>query len=329
MTTRMETTTQTTVKSLKTNNLLLKQAKQPQNTTVWNRDLLHVRLLLGGASQLLLLLQLLQTLLVRGGLLAGVLQSSLLFSHASALVAQSAVRHQTLDLRSLVSLVTVVLELAANHELSHVVLLRQTEQLADVARSLRTQAAGSRGRLVRQSGDLLLALLHDHQVQHADIRTHDAPTHRLSLALALPFTATHQHYVTTRSVARHAVRQQQAHTVVAQHTLLHRETLLVVSSSDASHSQPHDQTLPEDVALELVAQAIALHFLGDSLVHESTATPSRPIRRVLQLVLIIDVERLLRTQSGIADVQLGRHETRVEATRGIVVARTYLHIPLE
>ena len=288
-----------------------------------------MRLLLGGASQLLLLLQLLQTLLVRGGLLAGVLQSSLLFSHASALVAQSAVRHQTLDLRSLVSLVTVVLELAANHELSHVVLLRQTEQLADVARSLRTQAAGSRGCLVRQSGDLLLALLHDHQVQHADIRTHDAPTHRLSLALALPFTATHQHYVTTRSVARHAVRQQQAHTVVAQHTLLHRETLLVVSSSDASHSQPHDQTLPEDVALELVAQAIALHFLGDSLVHESTATPSRPIRRVLQLVLIIDVERLLRTQSGIADVQLGRHETRVEATRGIVVARTYLHIPLE
>lgn len=288
-----------------------------------------MRLLLGGASQLLLLLQLLQTLLVRGGLLAGVLQSSLLFSHASALVAQSAVRHQTLDLRSLVSLVTVVLELAANHELSHVVLLRQTEQLADVARSLRTQAAGSRGCLVRQSGDLLLALLHDHQVQHADIRTHDAPTHRLSLALALPFTATHQHYVTTRSVARHAVRQQQAHTVVAQHTLLHRETLLVVSSSDASHSQPHDQTLPEDVALELVAQAIALHFLGDSLVHESTATSSRPIRRVLQLVLIIDVERLLRTQSGIADVQLGRHETRVEATRGIVVARTYLHIPLE
>ena len=266
-----------------------------------------MRLLLGGASQLLLLLQLLQTLLVRGGLLAGVLQSSLLFSHASALVAQSAVRHQTLDLRSLVSLVTVVLELAANHELSHVVLLRQTEQLADVARSLRTQAAGSRGRLVRQSGDLLLALLHDHQVQHADIRTHDAPTHRLSLALALPFTATHQHYVTTRSVARHAVRQQQAHTVVAQHTLLHRETLLVVSSSDASHSQPHDQTLPEDVALELVAQAIALHFLGDSLVHESTATPSRPIRRVLQLVLIIDVERLLRTQSGIANIKLGQN----------------------
>ena len=131
----------------------------------------------------------------------------------------------------------------------------------------------------------------------------------------------HQHYVTTRSVARHAVRQQQAHTVVAQHTLLHRETLLVVSSSDASHSQPHAQTLPEDVALELVAQAVALHFLGDSLVHERTATPSRPIPRVLQLVLVIDVERLLRTQSGIANVQL---DTRLALTSKPPNAESFL-----
>ena len=286
-------------------------------------------LLLGGASQLLLLLQLLQTLLVRGSLLAGVLQSSLLRSQTSALVAQGAVRHQTLDLRSLVSLVSVVLELAANHEPSHVVLLRQPEQLADVARSLRTQAAGSRGCLVRQAGDLLLALLHDHQVQHADVRTHDAPAHGLSLALTLPLTSTPLHYVTTSSVARHAVRQQEAHTVVAQHTLLHREALLVVSSSDAGHSHPHAQTLPEDVALELVAEAVALHFLGDSLVHESTATRSPPVRSVLQLVLIVDIEGLLRTQSGIADVQLGRSETRLAVHRGVVVSSTYLHISLQ
>ena len=240
-------------------------------TVVLNNRLLHVGLLLGGAGDLLLLLQLLQTLLVGGGLLAGVLQRSLLLRQARALVAQGAVGHQALDAGSLVSLVAVVLELAADHELAHVVLLRQTEQLADVVLSLRAQAAGSRRSLVRQSGDLLLALLHDHQVQHADVRTHDAPAHRLSLALALALKIKRQHYVTTRSVARHAVRQQQAHTVVAQHTLLHRETLLVVSSSDASHSQPRAQTLPEDVALELVAEAVTLHFLGDSLVHKDTA----------------------------------------------------------
>ena len=196
--------------------------------------LLHVRLLLGGAGNLLLLLQLLQTLLVRGGLLAGVLQRRLLLRQARALVAQGAVRHQALDAGSLVSLVAVVLELAADHELAHVVLLRQTEQLADVARSLGTQAAGLRGRLVRQTRNLLLALLHDHQVQHADVRTHDAATHRLSLALTLDMIGKGEDHIATSSVARHAVSEQKAHTVVAQHTLLHGETLLVVSSRDAN-----------------------------------------------------------------------------------------------
>jgi len=142
-------------------------------------------LLLGGTGDLLLLLQLLQALLVGSSLLAGVLERGLLLRQTLALVAQRAVGHQALDAGCLVSLVSVVLELAADHELAHVVLLRQTEQLADVARSLGTQAAGLRGRLVRQTGDLLLALLHDHQVQHADVRTHDAATHRLSLALTL------------------------------------------------------------------------------------------------------------------------------------------------
>ena len=203
-------------------------------TVVLNNRLLHVGLLLGGAGDLLLLLQLLQTLLVGGGLLAGVLQRSLLLRQARALVAQGAVGHQALDAGSLVSLVTVVLELAADHELAHVVLLRQTEQLADVVRSLRAQAAGSRRRLVRQTRNLLLALLHDHQVQHADVRTHDAAAHGLSLALTLTVIRRKRDNIATRSVARHAVSEQKAHTVVAQHTLLHGEALLVVSSRDAS-----------------------------------------------------------------------------------------------
>ena len=213
---------------------LLKKPEQPQNTTVWRSNLLHVGLLLGGAGDLLLLLQLLQTLLVGGGLLAGVLQRSLLLRQARALVAQGAVGHQALDAGRLVSLVPVVLELAADHELAHVVLLRQTEQLADVVRSLRAQAAGSRRRLVRQTRNLLLALLHDHQVQHADVRAHDAAAHRLSLALTLTVIRRKGDNIATRSVARHAVSEQKAHTVVAQHTLLHGEALLVVSSRDAS-----------------------------------------------------------------------------------------------
>ena len=45
-------------------------------------------------------------------------------------------------------------------------------------------------------------------------------------------------YITTSSVARHAVREEEAHTVVAENTLLHGETLLIVSSSNATTSTP-------------------------------------------------------------------------------------------
>ena len=190
--------------------------------------LLRLHGLLVETSGLLLLVHLLHTLLVLGSSLASLLHRRLLLRQTSTLVAQSTVGHQTLDLGSLVVLVSVVLEHTAHHELAHVVLLRQTEQLADVACSLRTQTTGLRGRLVRQTRNLLLALLHDHQVQHANVRTHDAAAHRLSLSLSSAASA----------VARTAVRQQKAHTVIAQNTLLHGEALLVVSSRNATSTNP-------------------------------------------------------------------------------------------
>ena len=142
---------------------------------------------LGGASSLLLLVQLLNQLLVCGSLHASSLHGRLLLRQQRTLVAQGAVSHQTLDLGGLISLVAVVLEHAADHELANVVLLRQTEQLADVRSSLRSQTSGLRGGLVGESGDLLLTLLHDHQVQHTDVGTNDATSHRLSLSLTLQF----------------------------------------------------------------------------------------------------------------------------------------------
>ena len=191
--------------------------------------------LVSGASFLLLLLQLLQTLLVGGCLLARVLKGCLYRTLVRTLMAKTKMSHQTLDLRSLVSLVSVVLELTTHHELADIVLRRQTEQLADLRSPLRTQTTRLCRGFVSQTGDVLLALLHDHQVQHADVRTNDAPTHRLSLTLALLITrATHTH-ITTSSVARHTIRQQKTHTVVAKNTLHHRETLLVVSSSNAEN----------------------------------------------------------------------------------------------
>ena len=141
--------------------------------------------LAGGACLLLLLLQLLHALLVRSSLLTRVLASQLDRALIGTLMAETQMGDQTLNLGSLVALVAVVLELAAHHELADVVLLAQTEQLADVARTLRTQTAGLRRGLVGQTRNLVLALLHDHQVQHADVGTHDAATHGLALTLTL------------------------------------------------------------------------------------------------------------------------------------------------
>ena len=203
---------------------------------------------LGDASVLSLLVQLLDALLVGSSLHASLLHGSLLLSNAGLLVAQHAVSDQTLDLGSLIALVAVVLEGAAHHEVTHVVLLGQTEQLADVASSLGSKAAGLGGGLVGESGDLLLALLHDHEVQHADISTHNASSHGLSLSLTLHMNFGMQNnrrdrlsnqkastYITASSIAGASVGEQQAHTVVAQDTLLHGESLLIVSSSNATN----------------------------------------------------------------------------------------------
>ena len=59
--------------------------------------------------------------------------------------------------------------------------------------------------------------------------------------------------------------------MVAENTLLHGETLLIVSSSDARKSHTLQKTIPEDVALEFFTKAITFNFLGDSLIHENTA----------------------------------------------------------
>lgn len=139
-------------------------------------------MLLGGTS---LLLKLFKTLLVFSSFLAGVFKRSLLLSKTSTLVAESSVGDKTLDLGSLISLVTVVFELAANNELGDVVLLGETEELADVGSSLGSKTAGNGSSLVGQSGNILLTLLDNHQVEDADISTNNAATDRLALAFTL------------------------------------------------------------------------------------------------------------------------------------------------
>ncbi|KAG7225851.1 hypothetical protein INR49_014372, partial [Caranx melampygus] len=59
--------------------------------------------------------------------------------------------------------------------------------------------------------------------QNAEVGINDATTHRLAFALACP----------AGTVAGVSLAEQQAHTAMGQHTLLHGEALLVVASADA------------------------------------------------------------------------------------------------
>eukprot|EP00968_Pinguiococcus_pyrenoidosus_P025143 scaffold5532_cov263-Pinguiococcus_pyrenoidosus.AAC.7 len=173
-------------------------------------------------------------LLVLGKLCLLALVVALLEHRQAALVVQALRRDQPLDLGRLVRvLARLGLELATDDKLAHVVLLGQVEELADVVRPLRPEAAGHL--VVGEVGDVLRALLDDHQVEHREVAAHDAAAHGLALALAGPALA----------VAGVALGQQQANPVVGKHALLHGEALLVVAAGDA-----------EDVALKLVPQLI-------------------------------------------------------------------------
>lgn len=140
--------------------------------------------------------------------------------------------------------------------------------------------------------ELGIALLDDGEGEHGQVHANDAAADRLSLALA----------GSSRSVARVAVGEEEADTGWVHNTLLHcchcqlscppsimlnsamrtREALLVVAARDL-----------EDVALELVAQAVALDFLAHSAVQEDA-----------QLAFIVDLDQLLRAIRRVGDVEL-------------------------
>uniref|UniRef100_A0A4W6C1N9 Uncharacterized protein n=1 Tax=Lates calcarifer TaxID=8187 RepID=A0A4W6C1N9_LATCA len=92
-----------------------------------------------------------------------------------------------------------------------------------------------------------VTFLDDDQVENAEVGVNDATTDRLALALAGP----------AGTVAGVTLAEQQAHTAVGQHTLLHGEALLVVASADAAY-------------LPLISQRVSSHLSGHTLLIEST-----------------------------------------------------------
>lgn len=137
--------------------------------------------------------------------------------------------------------------LSSNNVLPDIIFLGQVEELPDLGRPLGPETL--RQHVIGQTRDLVFTLLDDDERKNRNIRANDAATDGLALAFA----------GTTGAVTRVAVRKEEANTVGDKNTLLHGETLLVVTASDT-----------EDIALPLVTERVTRDFLRDLLVVEDT-----------------------------------------------------------
>ena len=195
----------------------------------------------------------------------GLLVAVTLLGTLSTLALDTLGSDETLNRRSNGALLALRSLLGTDDELADIIGLLEVEELADLGSTLgskRTRADG-----VGKSGNLTLSLLHNDKVEDGDIGSDNASTDRLSLALSL----------SADSVARVSVSEEKTNTVVHENTLLHGETLLVVSSRDT-----------ENVSLELVSENISVNLVGDTLVVESA-----------ELDLIIDLDELLESRSRV------------------------------
>jgi hypothetical protein len=220
------------------------------------------------------LLLLVHTLSVKshvvGPLFSALLDAGDLLGHDSLLSVDGDGGDQSLDLRSLDDGLAVLFEDSGDDSLSDIVGLLQVEELSDVGGPLRSETLGDNN--VRQAFDLTGSLSEDDQVEDGKVGSDDATSDGLSLSLTN----------LSGSVARLAGLQEQSNSVVGDDTLLHGETLEVVTTRDS-----------EEVAGPLLAESFTLDLLGDSLVIE-----------VSESSLIFHFNVLLGTSTGECNVEL-------------------------
>lgn len=179
--------------------------------------------------------------------------------------------NQTLDLGGLGVLGLALLgDGTADDELADVVLLVETEETADLGGTLGAESLGDDS--VGETGQLTLTLLDDAQGQDGEIETGDGTTDRLALTLTGAAGA----------VAAVAIGEEETGTGGKENTLLHGETLLVVTTGDL-----------EKVTLELITEGVADNFGSHALLHEGT-----------ELALIVNLDDLLRPIGRVRDVEL-------------------------
>lgn len=135
--------------------------------------------------------------------------------------------------------------------------------------------------------DIGFTLLDDGDGDNGKIGTNDAASDGLSLSFTL----------SSGSVAGLASTHKESNSTLDEDTLLHGETVLVVTTGNF-----------EDVSLEFITENIAFNFLAHSLTVEDGTIENRlGIRKeevIIQLLVIIDADSLLAASSGAGDVKL-------------------------
>jgi hypothetical protein len=157
-----------------------------------------------------------------------------------------------------------------SYEKTHIIFLAETEETTELGSTLGTETLGVND--IGHAGNVRVALLDDGESEDSEIHGDNATTDTLPLALSS----------SAGTVAGVADREEEPDTGRVHDTLLHRETLLVVATGDS-----------EDVALELVADAVAGDFVTHTAVHEDA-----------ELALIFDLDQFLRAIVGVGDVEL-------------------------
>lgn len=201
------------------------------------------------------------------------LQLGDLLGKTGALALENNGGDQTLDFGSLgLGLLAFLLgrDNAANNDFANIVFLGKIEELTQLAGTLGSETTGNSG--IGETRKRVLASLDNGQREGRKIRSNDTTTD--GLALTLTSAALTEALVT--------LTQEEANTVVKENTLHHRETLLIITTSNL-----------QDVSLPLVTKSISLDFLGNALIVEDT-----------QLTFIDNLDQLLAATSWISNVKL-------------------------
>jgi len=159
-------------------------------------------------------------------------------------------------------------QVSSDHEFGDVVFLFKVEELSDFVGSLGSKS--SVDDRVGEAGDFGSTLSDNNSRDDAHVVVDEATSDTLSLPLTL----------SAWSVTAHALLQQKSNSTVLEHTLLHTETLFVLTTGDSQH-----------VALELFAKAVGGHLVRDSL-----------LEHVADFVLIVDFDGFLLASGRVGDI---------------------------